>query len=119
MDAVRSPLNFELIGNFPDPFNSMTNIEFTLQEECIISLEIYDLLGRKITTLATGLMDAGKHTVAWRTVDVSSGIYYTRMSVNGKAAAVDKMVLLKQEKVNELRKKHGIIAECGYTPLLL
>ncbi len=93
---------FTLNQNYPNPFNADTKIGFTLNENAVVSLTIYDVTGRTITTLTSGKMNAGYHEVLWNSTNnlgqhVPSGMYFYRLNVdNGKtiSSAVKKLVLL-------------------------
>ena len=89
-----SPAEFELAGNYPNPFNNSTNIEFSLTKEMPISLQVYDINGRLAGDLASGMHASGKHIVNWKAQDVSSGIYFAKLSA-GEHTKTTKMVLLK------------------------
>ncbi len=88
------PDNFALSQNYPNPFNASTTIEFSLPEESAVELVVYDLLGRKVATLAEGVKTAGIHTIIWTADDVPSGVYFARLETKNTAKNV-KMVLLK------------------------
>jgi len=90
---------FALKGNYPNPFNPVTSIEFSLKHQAKIRLEIFDLLGRKVQTLVEGELSAGPHMVQWRGNDqsgrpVASGIYFIRYSGKGFNYC-DKVMLMK------------------------
>ena len=94
-----TPYEFELKGNYPNPFNPVTNIEFSLKHQARVKLEIYDILGRQVKTLVEGEFSAGPHTVQWQGVSsagtpVASGIYFIRYGGEGFSFA-KKMVLMK------------------------
>ena len=88
------PMEYQLSQNYPNPFNSQTNIHYFLPEESAISIEIYDILGRKIETLAEGMEPAGEHRLLWDANDQSSGIYFYRLTVD-KHRDTKRMLLLK------------------------
>ena len=93
------PQTFALIQNYPNPFNPSTIIAFHLPEDCDITVEIYNMLGAKITTLRSGFTAAGRYSVTWNgmndaKVQVPSGIYLYRLKTN-KFDQVRKMILLK------------------------
>jgi hypothetical protein len=74
--------------NYPNPFNPHTSITFVLPNTQMISLEIFDLLGRKVATLVEGVMAAGEHTMQWTTKDgwgnsLPSGIYFAVLRGTG------------------------------------
>jgi hypothetical protein len=75
------PLANSLGQNYPNPFNSATNIEFYVAKPGVVTLEIFDVLGRKVKTLAHEEMIAGQHSLIWDGTDgqkhgVSGGIYF-------------------------------------------
>lgn len=78
----------------PNPFN--LEVEFTLDllQESEINLSIYDLSGRRVTTLAQGRQKAGEHAIRWAPGDIASGIYLYRINIGG-AEVGGKLILLK------------------------
>jgi hypothetical protein len=77
--TLTSPLVYSLTQNYPNPFNPTTEIRYQLSENSIVSLDIYDILGRRVAVLASGIMAAGDHTVAWNAQNAASGMYFARM----------------------------------------
>jgi hypothetical protein len=76
--------NFELYGNYPNPFNSQTIIRFFVPEDGELTLSIFNLLGQEVINLRSGFILAGEHAIRWDAFDQPSGIYfinlnYTRM----------------------------------------
>ncbi|TVQ75280.1 MAG: T9SS C-terminal target domain-containing protein, partial [Balneolaceae bacterium] len=65
--------------NYPNPFNPATTISFTLAHPAAVTVEIFDLTGRKITRLADGDRPAGRHQVTWDAADAASGIYLLKI----------------------------------------
>ncbi len=88
------PSNFSLIGNYPNPFNPTTVIEFRLAEPGNIRLEIFNMLGQKVATLHDGYMKAGQNDVVWNGSELSSGIYFYRLTA-GDRSETKKMILMK------------------------
>lgn len=87
-----------LSQNAPNPFNPTTTITFTLPDAGPVRLAVYDSLGRRIRTLADGVHEAGRHSIAWNGRDdggdaQASGIYFYRLEAEGRALT-RKMVLL-------------------------
>ena len=86
------PQTFMLEANYPNPFNPTTTIGYAIPEAAQVSLKIFDMLGREITTLAEGGMEPGRYVVEWNGRDlngssVGSGVYIYRMtatSASGK-----------------------------------
>jgi len=92
-------LPLTLFQNQPNPFNPSTTIRYYLPEACRVKLDVFDVQGRLIATLADGQQKKGSHAVEWRGFDdsgvaVSSGIYFYRLTV-GKNTLSRKMVLLR------------------------
>ena len=73
------PPEFMLGQNYPNPFNPLTTIPFALPHESSVRIDVYDLIGRKVSNLLNEVIGAGYHTVLWNAADVSSGVYYYRM----------------------------------------
>ncbi len=88
-----------LLGNNPNPFNPSTEIVYSLPASSDVKLEVFNVLGQKVTTLVDGRMDAGVHTVSWdsRGSDggsLASGIYLYRIQI-GAFVEARKMMLVK------------------------
>lgn len=88
------PTEFSLSQNFPNPFNPQTVISYSLDRTADVRLEVFDLLGRKVQTLVNKEMDAGNHDVVWKGSEQGAGIYFYRLSTDGRSET-RKMVLLK------------------------
>ena len=93
------PDQFSLHQNYPNPFNPTTTIAYDLPEDVFLTLEIYDLLGRKVRTLVNKQVEAGYHKSIWDGrddfgIDLSSGFYFYRVST-ANYNKTQKMVLLK------------------------
>ncbi len=70
--------------NYPNPFNPATNIEFTVPETQDVTITVYDMLGREVSTLVNEQMSAGSHTVTFDASDLSSGTYIYRLEAGGE-----------------------------------
>lgn len=92
--SSRLPRHFQLNQNFPNPFNNQTVISYFLAEDAPVKLEVYDLLGRKITTLVDDYQAAGEYRVPYKPGKVSSGVYYYRLNT-GALVKVRRMLLLR------------------------
>lgn len=93
------PAEFQLIGNYPNPFNPSTEIEFLAPVNGHVKLEIYNIVGQHVKTLLDGQVKRGIGRIAWDGTDangtaVTSGVYFYRL-VAGDKVDTQKMVLLK------------------------
>ncbi len=88
------PESFELIGNYPNPFNATTSISFRIPGAGYASLDIFNVLGQKVTTLHEGQLNAGLHTFYWNAGDAPSGVYLYKLSLEGETQVM-KMTLMK------------------------
>ncbi|MFA6455779.1 MAG: T9SS type A sorting domain-containing protein [Bacteroidota bacterium] len=86
--------SFSLDQNYPNPFNSSTMIHFHLSAASWVTISVFDVLGRKETTLLNQQMDSGDHDVLWDAQNTPSGVYYYRMS-SEKYSQIKKMVVIK------------------------
>lgn len=98
-DSLILPEKFKLEYNYPNPFNSSTIISFTLSYRVAAELSIYDILGRKVTTLVDGVMPAGTYQTNWDGRDdrgsiKSSGVYFYQLKTDNYTLS-KKMILLK------------------------
>jgi hypothetical protein len=88
------PEKFELLQNYPNPFNPETNMRFNLVESGFTTLKVYTILGTEIATLVNGPLNAGAHTIVFRSSGLPSGVYVYRL-ISGKYLETKKMILLK------------------------
>lgn len=93
------PVDFALFGNYPNPFNARTTIQFEIANPGAAQLRVYDLLGQRVCTLFDGYCEPGSYAVTWdgRGDDgqaIASGIYLYRLYYDGKIIT-RKMSLLK------------------------
>ncbi len=93
------PEKFAVYDNYPNPFNPTTQISFDLTENSVTEVSVWNLLGQKITTLYTGDLNAGHHTVKFDGKDsngsiLPSGVYIYRVAA-GNNVSTKKMMLLK------------------------
>jgi hypothetical protein len=93
-DESVMPYTFALEQNFPNPFNPVTQIKFTLSETNKTTLVIYDIIGRKIKSLINSTMDAGEYTVDFNASELASGTYIYALR-SGPNSLKKKMVLIK------------------------
>lgn len=89
------PDKINLYQNFPNPFNPTTTIEFTVPKSGFVSLKIYDIFGKEISTLMNQIVNAGFTKYTFNGSNFSSGTYFYKLEVDGKKIAIKKMLLIK------------------------
>ena len=93
-DFEKSSNEFLLYQNYPNPFNPITIINYQIAERCVVSLKVYDLLGREIITLVDEEKPKGRYTVTFNGNGLSSGFYLCQMQ-SGNFIDTKKLLLLK------------------------
>ena len=88
------PYTFRLDQNYPNPFNPSTTIQFTIPRKMHVKLIIFDVSGRKISTLIDKTYLPGIHEVSWNASGLASGIYFYCLEA-GDFSSTKKMILLK------------------------
>ena len=88
------PDKYELSQNYPNPFNPVTNIKFSVPNDGNVSLKIYDMLGKLVSTYLDGFVRAGVYNAEVDGSNMSSGIYFYRLTA-GDYSDVKKMMLVK------------------------
>jgi hypothetical protein len=89
-----SPGKYDLSQNYPNPFNPVTTIRFEISEPGIVSLKIFNNLGREVSTLVNGRMNAGSYKYDFDASGLTSGVYYYTLKVN-EFTETKKMFLVK------------------------
>ncbi|MFZ1321262.1 MAG: T9SS type A sorting domain-containing protein [Ignavibacteria bacterium] len=92
------PTKFELSQNYPNPFNPSTKINYDLPVDGKVSLIIFDLSGKEVKTLVNEVKTAGYYTVNFNGANLSSGVYFYRINLEGQGisfAEIKKMTLIK------------------------
>ncbi|MCX6169618.1 MAG: T9SS type A sorting domain-containing protein [Ignavibacteriales bacterium] len=88
------PTAYSLSQNYPNPFNPETTIKFTLPKRSKVKLEIFDTLGRVVSTLVNSDLDAGSYRYNWNASNFASGVYIYRLTANDFASS-KKLMLVK------------------------
>ena len=86
--------SFNLAQNYPNPFNPSTKISYALQNPELVTLRVFDVLGREVATLVNQYQSAGNHTVSFDASSLSSGMYFYKIEA-GSFQSIKKMMLLK------------------------
>jgi len=89
-----TPVNYYLYPAYPNPFNATTTIGYQLPAASRVKIEIYDIRGAKVTTLADKNQNSGKHSIQWRAERYASGIYFYTLTTD-HYTRTRKMVLVK------------------------
>ena len=90
----RVPASFVLSQNYPNPFNPITTISFDLPSRVLVSLKVFDLLGKEVSTIVSGELGAGSYFKQWNGSDIPSGVYFYRLQA-GSFSETKKLILLK------------------------
>jgi hypothetical protein len=103
LEGSSLPLEFNLMQNFPNPFNPSTVIRFHIplnppseggHRGMLTTLKIYDVLGREVTTLVNEEKESGEYTIEWDASNFPSGVYFYKLTA-GKFSDVKKLLLMK------------------------
>ena len=97
-DRNNIPKDFALLQNYPNPFNPTTNIVYRLSEESNVEIEIYNVLGKIVESANIGKNKAGTHNYLFKANNISSGIYFYRITAklqNKIFIDTKKMLLIK------------------------
>jgi len=93
-ESMLIPESFILEKAYPNPFNPVTTLSFAIPIDSEVSLSIYNLQGREVSTLISGYMDAGYHSIVWDANSYASGLYFVKM-VAGEFVNTQKLMLVK------------------------
>ena len=93
------PIEFSVTQNYPNPFNPSTTIKYSIPQQSLVTIKVYDILGTEVKTLVNGERTPGIYSVQWNGDNnygskVATGIYIYRV-VAGNFVQVKKMILLK------------------------
>src|SRR5690606_38808096 len=92
--TVNTPDKFTLHQNYPNPFNPSTQIRYEIPVSGLVTLKIYDMVGREVATLVNDIKTPGSYIVAFNASAMASGTYFYKIQA-GEFTQVKKMVLLK------------------------
>ncbi len=91
---VTSPIQYTLEQNYPNPFNPNTTIKYSIPEDGMVKIRVYNLLGQEVMTLVNNIQKAGRYEIVFDASKLASGVYYYRME-SLKYISIKKMILLK------------------------
>lgn len=92
--SSKVPYAYSLLQNYPNPVNPTTKIQFTVVNQQLTTVKVFDVLGRDVTTLVNEVKEPGTYTVEWNASGLASGTYFYRMTAGG-FVAVKKLLLLR------------------------
>ena len=88
------PEQFKLEQNYPNPFNPTTHFAFRIAERGLVTLKVYDLLGREMATIVNEELQPGTYNMTWNASSMPSGVYFYRLQA-GIFTDMKKMILMK------------------------
>ncbi len=83
------PLTYELSQNYPNPFNPVTTIKYQIPKDGMVKLVLFDVLGREVKMLVNNFQPAGAYSVRLDASDLSSGVYFYKLSVSSSVSNTD------------------------------
>ncbi len=89
-----TPLSFKLEQNYPNPFNPVTKIAYSLPKSGLVTLRVYDILGKEVATLVNEVKSIGNYSVDFNASNFTSGVYFYKIEANG-FSDIKKMMLIK------------------------
>ncbi len=88
------PSKYELSQNYPNPFNPTTKINFAIPKQGLVTMKIYDVLGREVRTLVNEVKQAGNYSVDFNAMEFASGVYFYKLT-SGDFSDIKRMILVK------------------------
>ena len=92
--SVGTPMAFSLSEAYPNPFNPTTSMTLSVPEAGNVSVQVYNVMGQVVATLASGYMDASTYNLTWDASNASSGMYFVKAEAAG-SVTTQKLVLMK------------------------
>ena len=86
--------NFQLAQNYPNPFNPTTKISYSVAEQTMVTLKVYDVLGKEVATLVNDVRPAGQYDVSFNAANLATGMYIYKLQA-GDFVSSKKMMLVK------------------------
>lgn len=75
-ETKQIPVSYKLEQNYPNPFNPSTTIQYSLPVTSLVTIEVFNILGQRVTQLLNGVKNSGIHEVKWNTSGLASGVYF-------------------------------------------
>ncbi len=89
------PTNFDLSQNYPNPFNPSTTINYSIPQEGLVKIKVFDILGREVTQLVNSQLHAGTYKAEFNSAGLASGVYIYSLFVDNNLKSSKKMILVK------------------------
>jgi hypothetical protein len=86
------PQDLKLLQNFPNPFNPTTTIKYDLPERCLVSIKIYDVIGKETTTIMNKEKFTGEYEIGFNAATFPSGVYFYQLKVHPANGGADSFV---------------------------
>ncbi len=93
-DYTTTPEKYYLGQNYPNPFNPKTKIDFSIIKNSLVTIKVYDILGKEVDLITNEVLSAGKYTIDYDGSKLSSGIYFYKIFA-GEFSETRKMILIK------------------------
>ncbi|MBU0519403.1 T9SS type A sorting domain-containing protein, partial [bacterium] len=93
-DYQALPQEFVFHGCYPNPFNPITKVQFDLPSTAVVTVRVFDTMGRLVSTLHDGIISAGSHNLHWNAEKLSSGVYFLTFQ-KGDFNTTQKLLLIK------------------------
>jgi hypothetical protein len=94
VQEIATPDETKLRGNYPNPFSARTTLELSISEPTDVKIQVYNVLGQRVATVADKRMDAGTHQLTWADGSLASGVYFVRMEA-GDATDTHKITVVR------------------------
>ncbi|MCX6164547.1 MAG: T9SS type A sorting domain-containing protein [Ignavibacteriae bacterium] len=88
------PAKFVLSQNYPNPFNPVTKINFSIPKSELVTIKIYDILGKEVEVITNKVFSAGTYSIDYYGSKLSSGVYFYKLT-SGDFSSTKKMMLIK------------------------
>ena len=89
------PADFNLSRNYPNPFNPSTNLEFGISDLEFVSLKVFDISGKEVSSLVNEVLKPGNYKYRFDAIDLPSGTYFYRIETSNGFKDTKRMILIK------------------------
>jgi Secretion system C-terminal sorting domain len=87
--------DYKLYQNYPNPFNPVTTIKFDLKKNANVTIKVFDIRGREVSTPLNGYYTAGEYELRFDGSKLTSGVYFYQLAINGEPLTIKKMLMIK------------------------